>query len=146
MATRIERKMPSGSPDTWQPFIVRMKIDFSQFTFANADILVGPELEPGTMPIRLFGVCLEAGNTNSGNVKIGFTGDDDAWEASQVLNVDQGAGLVEEYTLAGDTAVTPVDSSTPKRSLLVTATAAQSVTSGVFEIVMVCIKTGYGMI
>ncbi len=146
MATYKFDSMPSGSSDTWQPFVVRMRIDFSEFTFTDADILIGPELEPGTMPIRMFHTCLSAGNANTGNVKIGFTGDDNAWEASQVIDADATAGNVEEYTLAGDTAVTATDSSTPSRYLLVTATAAQTVTSGVSEIILVCVKTGYGMV
>jgi hypothetical protein len=94
----------------------------------------------------MFHTSISAGNANSGNVKIGFTGSDDAWEASQVIDADATAGNVEEYTLAGDTPVSATDSTTPSRYMLVTATASQSVTSGVSEIILLCIKTGYGMI
>jgi hypothetical protein len=94
----------------------------------------------------MFHTSIVAGNANTGNVKIGFTGDDDAWEASQVIDADATAGSVEEYTLAGDTPVSATDSTTPSRYLLVTATAAQTTTSGISEIMLVCVKTGYGMI
>lgn len=146
MATYVTDTMPSGSPDTWQPFVVRMRIDFSKLdaagtAFANADVLRGPELEEGVMPIRMWSSVITAGNADTGNVTIGYTGSAAAWMSAATLDVNGTAGTVTELTLAGDVAV-PAQTDSTRQYMLVTAAAAQTVTSGVIEILMLCVKTG----
>ena len=141
MATyNVVNNINSGSPDTWQPFIVRMVIDFSKFTYTSGDVLQGPELEEGTLAILAWQRVIKAGDADlNAATTLGFTDAPAAWHAGLAFDVDGTADTTAAITLA---TVDPVDEQTTsaRNYMLLTSADTETVTSGIIEIVVLCVK------
>jgi hypothetical protein len=119
-----------------------MVLDFNKFTFADTDILRGPILDEGTVIYDGWERVIEAAGANTGTCKIGYTGDDDAYEASIAFDADGTANAVTDIVIASTVAVIAPTSTYPKRYLLVTATASQTaITTGILELTFLAYKT-----
>ncbi len=130
----------SGSPTTLKPFLIRMVIDFSDFTFASGDILQGPELDEGTLIFKGWERVILAGNADTNNCKIGLTGDDDAYETSIALDVTGSAVDTTAEISIATTVVVGAQSSSARTYLLVTSGGAETVTSGIVELLFLATK------
>lgn len=136
----ISKNQNSGSPNFYQPFVVRMYIDASAQNAAQNDIWRGPEIEEGMVCIRCNYRTITDG-TNDITADIGWADEADAIVDGQTIDVTSKAPDGATLTLAHHKMVPASSSSYPKRYLEVKSMGATTISDGAFEIIAVFVKS-----
>lgn len=136
----ISQNQNSGSPNFYQPFVVRMYIDASAQNAAQNDIWRGPELEEGLVCVHMKYRAITDG-TNNVTADIGWADEADAIVDGQTINITSNAPDGGDLTLAHHKMVPASSSSYPKRYLEVKSMGATTISDGAFEIIGVFVKS-----
>lgn len=136
----ISANQNSGTPNFYQPFVVRMYVDAATQNAAQNDIWRGPELEEGLICLHMKYRTITDG-TNDVTVDIGWADEADAIVDGQTVDLTSKEPDGADLTLAHHKMVPAASSTYPKRYLEVKSTGATTIDDGAFEIIGVFAKS-----